>query len=357
METLADIRLRIDALDEKFIALLRERANLAKCAGAIKNKQKSNCYARLEREAEILRRLSSQGGILPAEAVTAIYREIIAACLACEKPQQIAYLGPPGTYTYDAARKHFGHTAQLQPAKNIYAAVREVEKKHCDYAVVPFENSTAGTVGTTMDVLLETPLVICGETMLRIRHNLLAHTEDIKKIDTIYAHPQSLDQCRRWLEDNMPGVAKVPCESNAAAAEKATNHTNAAAIASESAATIFNLSVVAADIEDSAANTTRFLILGHHQPGPSGQDKTTFVMTSHHEAGSMLRLLEPMAQRGVNMCKLESRPSSGNLWAYAFYVDVDGHVQENTELQHCLEEIRERATFLKMLGSYPKAVA
>ena len=353
-DDLSDIRIRIDRLDDELLELLRQRAELAICAG--KTKKSGSVFLRPEREAEIIRRLSKQGGVLPDASIAAIYREIISACLAGERAQRIAYLGPQGTYSYDAARKHFGHAAEFLPAKTIAAVLREVEKENCDFAVVPLENSTEGTVGATMDALLETPLMIGGEIMLRIRHNLLSRAADLGAIRSIHAHPQALAQCRRWLEDNVANISRIAGESNAAAAAHAAADETAAAIASLSAASIFNLSVLADDIEDSAFNTTRFLILGRAQPAPSGVDKTSFIMTTRHESGAMLRLLEPMARAGVSMTKLESRPSHGQLWEYFFYVDVTGHLQDaNGGVAASLDEIKSLAPRLKILGSYPCA--
>lgn len=354
---LAELRAQIDALDDELMALLRRRAELTGKAGALKKAQKEKVFLRAGREAEILRRLAPDGGALAESSVRAIYREIISACLAVEKPQTISYLGPPHTFTHDAARKHFGGAASYEPASSIRAAVEKTEKELADFAVVPFENSGEGTVGETFDGLLETPLSIGGEIMLRVRHNLLAAREFLpEEAAEIHAHPQALAQCRRWLERAAPRAKMRPAESNAAAARFAAeqNDANIAAIASLSAARHYELKTIAADIEDSSFNTTRFLILGAAQPEPSGADKTSLLLTAPSKAGALYYLLEPFSRLGINMTKFESRPARGRLWEYVFYIDIDGHRSESKTAQ-ALEEIGERAAFIKILGSYPRA--
>lgn len=366
---LPEVRAQIDALDDELMALLRRRADLTAAAGKIKHSAGAQVFARLEREAEILRRLAPAGGALREESVRAIFREIISACLAVECPQTICYLGPPHTFTHEAARKHFGESAEFAPADSIRCAVARAEKKLCNFAVVPFENSGEGTVGDTFDALLDTSLEIGGEIILRIRHNLLAADKTAPdKIKTIYAHPQAFLQCRRWLERYAPNAAHIPAESNAAAArlvsENAKNSEGAektaaaiAAIASASAGKYYELQTVAADIEDSAANSTRFLILGAARPRPTGEDKTSFIMhmPASDKAGTLYELLEPMSRLGVNMTKFESRPARGKFGEYYFYVDTDGH-REDEVVARVLDEIRARAAFVKVLGSYPRAV-
>ena len=353
---LAKLRGQIDALDDELMALLRRRAELTGNAGVLKKARNEKVFLRAGREAEILRRLSPAGGALAESSVRAIYREIISACLAVEKPQTISYLGPPHTFSHDAARKHFGAAAAYEPAPSIRAVIELAEKELSGFAVVPFENSGEGTVGETFDALLETPLSIGGEIMLRVRHNLLsAEAFAPEAAETIYAHPQALAQCRRWLERAAPQAKTQPAESNAAAARFAAGQNGAkiAAIASLSAAQHYGLKTIAADIEDSPFNTTRFLILGAAHPEPSGADKTSLLMTAPSEAGALYRLLEPFSRLGINMTKFESRPARGQLWEYVFYIDIDGH-RASPEITRALEEIGERAAFLKVLGSYPR---
>ena len=360
---LQELRARIDALDDDLMALLRKRAGLTAAAGEIKRQHHAKFFARLEREADIVRRLSPMGGEIPPAAVRAIYREIISACLAVEKPQRIAYLGPEHTFTHEAARKHFGDSADYLPADGLRDALAMAEKEVCDFAVLPFENSNEGTVGDTFDLLLSTPLQIGGEIMLRVRHNLWAAApEKLEKLQTVFAHPQALAQCRRWLEKNAPQATMAAVESNAAAARLVAEHAdskskakaNIAAIASQSAGRHHQLAPLAEDIEDSAQNTTRFFILGGEPPRPTAADKTSFLMTADSKPGALYHLLEPLSRLGINMTKFESRPARGQLWEFLFFVDIDGH-RNLPETARALEEISGRAAFLKILGSYPKA--
>lgn len=355
---IAEVRARIDAVDDKIAALLRKRADLAGEAADAKKAQPGAVFARPEREAEILRRLSAAGGKLPRPAVRAIYREIISACLALEKPQTVCYLGPPHTFTHDAARKHFGASAEYIPASSVGAVFARAEKGLCDFAVFPFENSGEGTVGEAFDALLETPLSLCGEIMLRVRHNFLAASPILpEEVKTVYGHPQALAQCRRWLAQNAPKAALAAMESNAAAARYVAQSgagKKIAAIASLSAAKHYKLAAAASDIEDSAYNTTRFLIASAACPAPSSADKTSFMMTVHSKAGALYRLLEPFSRLKINMTKFESRPSRAKMWEYVFYTDIDGH-RDSPQVARALDEIGKLAPFLKVLGSYPRA--
>lgn len=359
METgLPEVRVQIDAVDDELLALLRRRADLTTTAGKIKQAAGAKTFARPEREADILRRLAPGGGALTESSVRTIFREIISACLAIEQPQTVCYLGPPHTFTHEAARKYFGGDARYESADTVRAVFGRAEKELCHFAVVPFENSGEGTVGDTFNMLLETPLFICGETTLRVRHNLLAAADlSAAEIESVYAHPQALAQCRKWLARNAPQAAKHAMESNAAAASYvAKQGGKIAAIASASAGRHYEMSTVAADIEDSAFNSTRFLTLGTVRPGPSAADKTSFIihMAASNKSGTLYELLEPMSRLGVNMTKFESRPAHGKFGEYFFYVDIDGHQEDDTVAQ-TLDEIRARAAFIKVLGSYPRA--
>ena len=363
-QELGNIRDEIDALDVQLFELLRKRATLAGRAGEIKRKRNDKEFAKLEREAEVLGNAAKGGGdVIPASSMRAIYREIISACLAMEKTQNVCYLGPEYTFTHEAAQKHFGHAAEYTSAATVREAVSKTEKEDSSFTVVPFENSNGGTVGETFDVLADTDLQICGEVILRIRHNLLArHKLELNSIETIYAHPQTFEQCRDWLQNHMPKAKLVALASNSAAAAKIAPKPNdigviyAASIASLSAAKHYNLKTVKEGIEDSAFNTTRFLMLGRISPPPSGNDKTSLIMAAHHESGALYKLLEPFSRLGINMSKFESRPARGKLGEYLFFVDIDGH-REDKEVSEALDEIYNRASLLKVLGSYPKGVA
>lgn len=351
-------RKQIDALDERLLLLLEKRARLAQKIGAEKSRRQITNFSVIEREAAILRRLTKNSTLLKPH-VAAIYREIISACLACEKPVSAAYLGPAGTYTHEAALKMFGHAARLAANATIETVIKAAENEQCDYAVVPFENSAAGTVGETMDSLVHTPLSINGEVILRIRHNLLAADKRNKPTDIrhIYAHPQALEQCRRWLKENTPRAALHPADSNAAAAATAAKKGGAtAAIGSRTAQELYRLAVIAPDIEDFSTNSTRFLILGRQTCAPSGQDKTSFIMTVKDAPGAMFEVLQPFSDNTVNMVKLESRPMPDRLWEYMFFVDCIGH-RDDRATAAALAEVAARAPFIKILGSYPQALS
>jgi len=350
-DELLNLRKNIDRLDEEILARLAERARSAQRIGEVK---RGNLY-RPEREAQVLRRLADANpGPLPDQAVQRIFREIMSACLALEHPLRVAYLGPAGTFSESAARKHFGSAPALVPTAAIDDVFREVEAGNVDYGVVPVENSTEGAVGGTLDLLLANPLKICGEVKLRIHQHLLSKADGIGAAKRLYSHSQSLAQCHEWLNRNLANLARVPVASNAEAARLAAEDPESCAIAGEAAAELYGLNVLAANIEDDPNNTTRFLVIAHHDAGPSGCDKTSLVCSAPNRPGAMHSLLEPLARHGVDMTKLQSRPARGGLWEYVFYVDIDGH-RDDTEVAAALKELNERAAFVKVLGSYPVA--
>ena len=351
-------RKQIDTLDERLLTLLEKRARLAQKIGEEKKRRGLTNFTVIEREAAILRQIRKNSTLLKPH-ITAIYREIISACLACEKPVSVVYLGPEGTYTHEAALKMFGHAASLTAAETIEAAIKTAEKEQCDYAIVPFENSAAGSVGATMDALLHTPLIINSEIILRIRHNLLTADKHSKPGDirNIYAHPQALEQCRRWLKENAPRAALHPADSNAAAAALAAKKGGtAAAIGSRPAQELYRLTTIAEGIEDYSTNSTRFLILGRQPCAASGQDKTSFIMTVRDAPGAMFEVLQPFSDNNVNMVKLESRPMPDRLWEYMFFVDCIGH-RDDPATAKALAGVAARAPFMKILGSYPQALS
>ncbi|MFN3398266.1 MAG: prephenate dehydratase, partial [Sulfurimicrobium sp.] len=292
---------------------------------------------------------------LSGESVTRLFREIMSACLALEKPLKVAYLGPEGTFSQTAAIKHFGHAANTEPCASIDEVFRNVEAGTVDYGVVPVENSTGGAVGTTLDLLLEAPLKVCGEVDLRIHQFLLRKPGAKTRAVKVYSHAQSLAQCHEWLNQHLPGVERIPVVSNTKAAKLASEDENAAAIAGEAAAEVYGLEKIAQNIEDEPNNTTRFLVIALHDAEPSGRDKTSLVMSSKNQPGAVYELLAPFARFGVSMSKLESRPSRTGLWEYMFFVDVEGHHRDEKVAQ-ALAELRDKAAFLKVLGSYPAAV-
>ena len=346
-------RAAIDALDDKIIALLNERA--ARAAAIGKLKANGGAY-RPEREAEVLRHIAGANrGPLANDALTRLFTEIISACRALEQPLAVAYLGPQGTFSEMALGKQFGAAVEAQPCASIDDVFRAAETGTAQYAVVPVENSSDGAIGRTLDLLLATPLRICAEVVLRVQQNLMAKRPSMKAIRKVYSHPQSLAQCHGWLAQNLPGVRRVPLASNAEAARVAAKEAGAAAIGPEIAAARYGLKLLARSIEDDPKNRTRFLVLGSHDAGPSGKDRTSLVMTTHNRPGSLHQLITSFSTCGVNMTRLESRPARTGQWEYYFYVDIEGH-QQDPKVAKALAELRDKAPFVKIFGSYPAAV-
>lgn len=357
-DELKKFRDEIDAIDAHLLKLVNARAALARQIGSLKE---DGVIYRPEREAQILRRLQADNkGPLSNEAVGHIFRGVMSNCRALEKELSIAFLGPLGTYSEEAALKQFGQGRNAIVCGTIDEVFRTLEANQADYGVVPVENSTEGAIGLTLDLLLTSPLKICGEITLPIHHCLLSKQKNIAKISHVFSHSQSLSQCHEWLNKNLPNAAREAVTSNAYAAQMihelvASDNTFAAAIASKRAAELFDLNILAENIEDDAKNTTRFLVLGSHDVAPSGSDKTSIVMTSQNKPGAMVELLEPLARHGVSMSKFESRPSKQGLWDYVFFVDIEGH-QTDAKVKAALQECAARASMLKVLGSYPAAV-
>ena len=356
-KALAGVRADIDRIDGDILRLLNERARCAQRVGEIKAEfGDAGFIYRPEREAQVLRRLQDVNpGPLPNENITFFFREVMSACLSLEQPLGIAFLGPLGTFSESAATKHFGHAGRLLPQASIDDVFREVESGHAHYAVVPVENSTEGAVGRTMDLLLGTPLKICGEVVLRIHQNLLSKEIELKAINRVYSHAQSLAQCHEWLNRMLPQAQRISVGSNAQAAQKAAEEAGSAAIAGEAAAARYDLPRLAENIEDEPNNTTRFLVLGKHDAGISGRDKTSLIMSAPNRTGALHELLAPLSAAGVSMCRLESRPARNALWEYVFYVDVEGH-RDEPAVKAALEQLAGNAAYLKILGSYPVAV-
>ena len=349
------LRTEIDALDAELVALLQRRARLAQRIGAAKG---GAAAYRPEREAEILRRVAAQGGEpLPAAALTRVFREVISACRGLEQEIRVAYLGPPGTFSEQAVRRHFGGSVEGVPAASIDEVFRSCESGAAQFAMAPAENSTEGVVGRTLDLLLVTPLRICGEVELRVQQNLMAQHADSSRLKRVYSHAQSLAQCSAWLNHHLPGAERVPVASNAEAAERAARESHAGAIAGEAAAERYGLQLLARAIEDDPNNTTRFLVLGMLDPAPTGRDRTSLVMSAENKPGAVHALLTPLAENGVSMTRIESRPARAMrsaLWEYVFFIDLEGHASD-ARVAAALEALRRKAPFLKVLGSYPAA--
>ena len=348
------LRARIDTIDDALLQLLSERAQVAQQVGRAKN---GDTIYRPEREAQILQRvLAANPGPLSAESVERLFREIMSACRALEQNLRVAYLGPAGTFSQAAVYKQFGHEIDALHEADIDACFRAVETGRADFAVVPVENSTEGAVSRTLDLIVTTPLRICGEIMLPIHQNLMSKTSELSDIKRVYGHAQSLAQCKNWLSRHLPLAALLPVASNSEGAILAADDDEGAALGSEVAAELYGLSILEPRIEDEASNTTRFLVLGVNDAAPSGRDKTSLVLGAPNQPGAIVKLLQPLADAGISMSKLESRPARSANWEYVFFVVCEGH-REEPRLATTLAKIGQHAAFLKILGSYPAALA
>jgi len=357
-QALERLRKRIDEIDASIQELISERARCAKEIGVVKGLAKTDEFYRPEREAQVLRAvLERNKGPLTDEQVVRIFRELMSACLALEEPLKVAYLGPEGTFTQTAVFKHFGHSVRAISVATIDEIFREVEAGTADFGVAPVENSTEGTVNHTLDMFLTSPLKICGEVELRIHQHLMGRMRDMSAIKRICSHSQSLAQCRGWLAQHLPNVERIAVSSNAEAARRARDEEGTAAIAGESAAEVYGLDVLCPNIEDEADNTTRFLVIGRKTFPPSGNDKTSLLVSAKGTEGPgvLFHLLEPLARHRVNMTRIESRPSRRKKWDYVFFVDVDGHA-DDPKLKQALTEIEQQSNLFRVLGAYPKAV-
>ena len=356
---LEQVRARIDGVDEEIHRLINERAKLAQLVGISKSREGHTVdFYRPEREAQVLRRARERNrGPLRDEEVVRLFREIMSACLAQQEPLKVAYLGPEATFSQTAVLTHFGHSVRALPLGSIDEVFHEVESAAADFGVVPIENSTEGTVNHTLDRFIASPLKICGEVELRIHHYLMGNMGGLGRIVRICSHPQSLAQCRGWLQEHLPSVELVPATSNGEAARRARDERGTAAIAGETAAEVYGLKVLAAQIEDRADNTTRFLVLGRKLLAASGQDRTTLLVSVSHtdSPGALHRLLEPLASHRVSMTRIESRPSHRRKWDYIFFIDIEGHAEE-PHVARALEALKGRSSLFRVLGSYPRAV-
>lgn len=354
---LAQARERIDTIDRGIQDLIAERAKWAQQVGRAKGPMKAAVdYYRPEREAQVLRKVVDRNdGPLHDETLVRLFREIMSACLAQQEPLRIGFLGPEGTFSQQAVHKHFGHSAHGMPLSSIEEVFQEVEAKNADFGVVPVENSGQGTIQSTLDMFLTSKLKICGEVELRVHQYLLNRSGRIEDIERIYSHPQSLGQCKTWLRQYLPKVEKLPVVSNAEAARRARTADDAAAIAGESAAHVYGLKVVAGPIEDRPDNTTRFLVIGRELFPPSGHDRTSLLVFVRDQPGALYNVLRPLAEHGVSMNRIESRPSHEGKWQYAFFIDIAGHV-EDAPVRAALSALGEFASQVRILGSYPVAV-
>lgn len=354
---LSAVRAQIDGIDREIQSLIAERALWAHQVGKAKGKLAAAIdYYRPEREAQVLRKVVDRNdGPLQDEVLVRLFREIMSACLAQQEPLKIGYLGPEGTFSQQAVHKHFGHSAKGLPLSSVEEVFDEVAAGHADFGVVPVENSGQGTIQSTLDLFLTSPLKICGEVELRVHQYLISRTGHIEDIERVYSHGLSLAQCKNWLRENLPRVHKEAVVSNAEGVRRAKLSDDAAAIAGENAAHVYGMKVIAGPIEDRSDNTTRFLVIGRASFPPSGHDRTSLMVFIRDQPGALYRILEPLARRNISMNRIESRPAHGKLWQYAFFIDVEGHVDESP-LKDALAEIDDFAGDVRVLGSYPVAV-
>ncbi|MCC5834895.1 MAG: prephenate dehydratase [Opitutales bacterium] len=351
---LESLRDQIDQIDKEIISRLNERVRLAQQVGHLKLKEGKAIYVP-SREEEVFRKLAANnGGPLTDKAIRAIYREVISAAIASEKQTTVAYLGPEGTYTHQAAMKNFGSSIDYVPLKSIPDVFDRVQRGEADYGVVPIENSTQGTVIAALDMLAETDLTIIAQVHLDISHCLISHAQSLKEIKTVHSKDNALGQCRQWLANTLPGVELIEATSTAAAVRYAAEHRDAAAIASSIAAQLYDVPILQENVVDKQNNITRFLVIGKQPTPPLGnkQDKTSLVFSIRDETGALMKAIHPFSSRNINLCKIESRPSRRKVWDYYFYVDIIGH-QDEPDVREALAELRDACPFFKLLGSYP----
>jgi chorismate mutase / prephenate dehydratase len=365
---LEQVRADIDAIDREIQGLINRRARCAQRVADIKMLEMQSAsergepeaevvFYRPEREAQVLSRIIERNkGPLAGSSVAHIFREVMSACLALEKPLQVAYLGPEGTFTQAAAIKHFGHAALCAPQQTIDGVFSQVESGLCDYGVVPVENSTEGMVSHTLDNFMDSGLKISGEVEMHIGHHLLLGQHGPEQgIVRICAHQQALAQCRNWLDKHWPQVEKVAVSSNGEAAQLAAREPGTAAVAGDMAAELYQLDKLAEHIEDYADNTTRFLIIGREEVPPSGRDKTSIIVSSRNKPGALFTLLDPFRREGISLTRIDTRPSRTEKWAYVFFIEFEGHLQD-ANIASIISELEEQSILLKPLGSYPREV-
>ena len=351
-----EYRDQIDRIDTEILDLVNRRIECARSIGELKGRSGTPDYYRPEREAQVLNRLVAHNrGPLDRAAVAQLFREIISLGRSAEIGLTAAYLGPDGSYSHAAALKHFGRSVRGAAQASIDEVFRAVESGAADYGVVPVENSFEGGVTNTLDRFVDTPLRICGENLLRVRHCLLSRAPDLSSVDRVLGHNQALAQCRQWLASNLPQATAFAASSSSEAARQASEDPTAAAIAGESAAALYAMPLLAQNIEDSPGNTTRFLVIGALDPAPSGADKTSLVLSARNRAGALYRLLQPLAEHGVSMTRIESRPSRKGLWEYVFFIDLEGHIRDQ-KVARAFARLEAEASLVKLLGSYPRAV-
>jgi len=352
---ISDLRKEIDSIDSKVVELVNRRGEVSRAIGEVKKSRKQPLYSP-DRESHVYADIVKKSkGPLKPESVKAIYREIMSACLSLEKSLTVAYLGPELTFTHQAALKKFGASMEYLSCDGISEVFRQVEKGNADYGVVPIENSTEGAVNHTLDMFFDSPLLICSEVYCTIRENLLCRSGNMKNIKKVYSHPNVFGQCRGWLEKNLPAARLHEVTSTSKAAELAARHADSACIASELAAKKYGLKKLAGGIEDAATNVTRFLVIGHDMSGVSGNDKTSIMFSVKDRPGVLHDMLAAFKAAGINLTKIESRPSKKKLWKYYFFVDMEGHCH-SSKVEKVMRSLDKKCHFLKVLGSYPRGM-
>lgn len=353
-QRLAPLRAQIDAIDHELLELLSKRAKAAQAVGHIKNESSAPIF-RPERENQVIQNvLQKNPGPLLADGLASIWREIMSACRALESKQTIAYLGPTGTFSEQAAHQFFGQSIDELPCASLDEVFKAVEKGAATFGVVPVENSSEGAVSRTLDLLLESPLQISGEVVLPIRHHLLTQHGSLEGVKTVCAHAQALAQCQQWLSVHAPQLQRQAVSSNAEAARMASQDSSIAAIAGDPAQLAYGLQIVSAQIQDDPNNRTRFVVIGQYACQPCGQDQTSLVLSVANQPGAVHHLLGPLAKHGVSMTRFESRPARKGSWEYHFYIDIEGHASD-AKVATAITELKTIAAFYKNLGSYPRA--
>jgi len=356
-KTLAKLRDEVDAIDSRILELLNQRTARTNEIGRLKASDGATPFVP-GRELEIFERLEREAqGPFPKTAIRKVFREIISASIALQRGVSVAYLGPPATYTHQAAIQQFGQMADLRPAQTTDAIFEQVESGQVEFGVVPVENSNEGVVSHTLDLFVDSPLTIAAEIHVPIHHDLLSKSGELRAIRAVHSHPQALAQCRAWLELNLPNVPQQTTHSTAQAAELAARSEETAAIASPVAAELYGLRVVRSGIEDRMDNTTRFLVIAKSPPRRSSRDITSILFSiKRDQVGALYKALEPFFEHGVNLTRIESRPTRVRAWEYVFFCDFEGHV-EDPKVAAAIDELRPRCDFVKVLGSYPEAEA
>ncbi len=354
---LSELRDKIDSIDQQILQLMNQRASCAMEVAKTKIAQgEQGTFYRPDRESLVLRRIKDLNqGPLSGDTAAHFFRELMSACLALEKPLDVAYLGPEGTFTQQAAVKHFGSSVKTVPSATINEIFSTVENGNCQFGVVPVENSTEGIICHTLDRFLTSPLKICGEVEIRVHQNLMGLGDSLDGVMEVFSHQQSLAQCRQWLDKHLPVAKRTAVNSNTEAARLASANSRTVAIAGIVAAEIYQLNVIEKNIEDTSDNTTRFIIVGQQISASTGNDKTSLVVSTGNQPGALHRILEPFARFNIGMLHIESRPSRQGLWDYVFFIDIEGH-SEDEDVSKALAILQDNVNMLKLLGSYPKAV-